>query len=75
MKNKIKNDSDILNNYYNKINRMIIDSKNNIIRNINYEMVNLYYSIGKMINELIDKYHLEFSQNEIIKLFSSKLTK
>lgn len=54
---------------------MIINSKTNIIRNINHEMVELYYNIGQTINELIDEYNLEKSQNEIIKSFSNKLTK
>lgn len=58
-----------------KINQMIINSKTNIIRNINHEMVELYYNIGQTINELIDEYNLEKSQNEIIKSFSNKLTK
>ena len=38
-------------------------------------MVELYYNIGQTINELIDEYNLEKSQNEIIKSFSNKLTK
>ena len=37
MKNATKDNGDILNDY-NKINQMIINSKNSIIRNINYEM-------------------------------------
>ncbi len=43
---------------------MIINSKTNIIRNINHEMVELYYNIGQTINELIDEYNLEKSQNK-----------
>lgn len=54
---------------------MTINSKTNIIRNINHEIVELYYNIGQAINELIDEYNLEKSQNEIIKSFSNKLTK
>ena len=78
--NKIKeklidNETNILDNYYNKINEIIINSKKNIVRNINYEMVVLYYNIGQLINELIEKYHLETSQNKIIKSLSKKLTK
>ena len=37
-------------------------------------MVELYYNIGKIINELIEIHHLEVSQNKIIKDFSKKLT-
>ena len=75
MNNSIENNKNIINNYYKKINKMIIKSKTNIKRNINYEMVELYYNIGYLVNEVIDKYNLQASQNEIIKSFSDKLTK
>ena len=38
-------------------------------------MVELYFQIGSTINELIESYNLEASQNEILKLFSEKLTR
>lgn len=38
-------------------------------------MVTLYFEIGSAINELIEKYHLDSSQNEITKSFSEKLAK
>lgn len=72
---EIIDNNKIFDDYYEKINQMIINSKTNIIRNINHEMVELYYNIGQAINELIDEYNLEASQNEIIKSFSNKLTK
>ena len=75
MINEIVDNNKIFDDYYEKINQMIINSKTNIIRNINHEMVELYYNIGRTINELIDEYNLEKSQNEIIKSFSNKLTK
>lgn len=71
---KIEVQNDIIDNYYARINEMIINTKNKVIKNINYEMVELYYNIGQTINELIEKYYLEKSQNEIIKMFSKKLT-
>ena len=75
MINEIVENNKVFDDYYEKINQMIINSKTNIIRNINHEMVELYYNIGQAINELIDEYNLEKSQNEIIKSFSNKLTK
>lgn len=75
MINEIVDNNKIFDDYYEKINQMIINSKTNIIRSINHEMVELYYNIGQAINELIDEYNLEKSQNEIIKSFSNKLTK
>ena len=74
MQKNILENNEVL-NCYNKINQLILNRKQNVIRNINYEMVNLYYEIGFVINELIEKNNLESSQNIIIKSFSEKLTK
>ena len=75
MSNIVKNDNEVLGNYYNKINELILNTKRNVVKNINYEMVELYYEIGSTINELIENYNLKESQNKIIKSFSEKLTK
>lgn len=75
MNDILVNDKFLIEDYYNKINNLIINSKINVVKNINYEMVNLYYNIGAIINEMIEKYNLINSQNEIIKVFSLKLTK
>lgn len=72
--NLITDETKIMDNYYKKINKLIINSKIRLKKNINYEMVELYYEIGHIINELIEKYHFEASQNVIIKMFSDKLT-
>lgn len=71
--NLIKND-ELFGDYYSKINNLILRTKQNVSKNINSEMVALYYEIGATINELIENYHLESSQNDIIKSFSQKLT-
>lgn len=75
MKNELQSKDKFLEDYYYKINELILKAKQNVKRNINYEMVELYYRIGNVINELIEKYHLEASQNEIIKSYSLRLTK
>lgn len=74
MKDKSIISDNMVEDYYNKINSLIINAKHNVIRNINSEMVILYFEIGKAINELIETYNLEKSQNDIIKMFSLKLT-
>lgn len=75
MENKLIDKEEIFGDYYKRINDLILTSKQNVIRTVNTNMVELYYEIGLTINELIEKYNLESSQNEIIKAFSKKLTK
>lgn len=74
MDNIIEQDNQVFGNYYNKINNLILKTKQNVAKNINYEMVELYFEIGSTINELLENYNLEASQNKILKLFSEKLT-
>lgn len=71
---EIKIDDKIFNKYFEKINSLIINAKSNVIKCVNHEMVDLYFEIGFVINELIEKYNLESSQNMIIKSFSLRLT-
>lgn len=75
MNSKLTKNEELYGNYYNKINELILKTKRSVIKNINTEMVELYFEIGATISELINNYHLEASQNEIIKSFSEKLTK
>ena len=73
MEDIVKQD-EVFGSYYNRINSLILKTKQNVVKNINYEMVELYYAIGSTINELIEEYHLDASQNKILKSFSEKLT-
>lgn len=75
MNNKLTKNEELYGNYYNKINALILKTKRSVVKNINTEMVELYFEIGATISELINNYHLETSQNEIIKSFSERLTK
>lgn len=70
----MEQNNQVFGSYYNKINDLILKTKQNVAKNINYEMVELYFEIGSTINELIENYNLEASQNKILKLFSEKLT-
>ena len=65
----MEQNNQVFGNYYNKINDLILKTKQNVAKNINYEMVELYFEIGSTINELIENYNLEASQNKILKLF------
>ena len=75
MNNIIEQNNQVFGNYYNKINNLILRTKQNVVKNINSEMVELYFEIGSTINELNETYNLEASQNKILKLFSEKLTR
>ncbi|MGM9879397.1 MAG: DUF1016 N-terminal domain-containing protein [Bacilli bacterium] len=74
MLEKLK-DEIVIDNYYERISKLIVQSKKRVKHNVNTEMVELYYEIGHIITELIEKYQLVSSQNQIIKSFSKKLTK
>ena len=75
MADLIEQNNQIFGNYYDRINNLILKTKQNVVKNINSEMVELYFEIGSTINELIENYNLETSQNEILKLFSENLTR
>ena len=75
MADLIEKNNQVFGNYYDRINNLILKTKQNVVKNINSEMVELYFEIGSTINELIENYNLESSQNEILKLFSEKLTR
>ena len=68
MADLIEKNNQIFGNYYDRINNLILKTKQNVVKNINSEMVELYFEIGSTINELIENYNLEASQNEILKL-------
>ncbi len=75
MADLIEQNNQVFGNYYDRINNLILKTKQNVVKNINSEMVELYFEIGSTINELIENDNLEASQNEILKLFSEKLTR
>ena len=70
MADLIEQNNQVFGNYYDRINNLILKTKQNVVKNINSEMVELYFEIGSTINELIENYNLEAFQNEILKLFS-----
>lgn len=46
MTNLTKQNNKVFGNYYDRINNLILKAKQNVVKNINYEMVELYYAIG-----------------------------
>ena len=61
MADLINENNEVFGDYYNRINELILRIKQNVIKNINYEMVELYFEIGATIDELIEDYNLEGS--------------
>lgn len=42
MNDLIKQNNEVFGNYYNRINELILKTRQNVVKNINYEMVELY---------------------------------
>ena len=61
MADLIEQNNQVFGNYYDRINNLILKTKQNVVKNINSEMVELYFEIGSTINELIENYNLEAS--------------
>ena len=58
MADLIEQNNQVFGNYYDRINNLILKTKQNVVKNINSEMVELYFEIGSTINELIENYNL-----------------
>ncbi len=57
MADLIEQNNQVFENYYDRINNLILKTKQNVVKNINSEMVELYFEIGSTINELIENYN------------------
>ena len=57
MADLIEQNNQVFGNYYDRINNLILKTKQNVVKNINSEMVELYFEIGSTINELIENYN------------------
>ena len=49
MADLIEQNNQIFGNYYDRINNLILKTKQNVVKNINSEMVELYFEIGSTI--------------------------
>lgn len=49
MADLIEQNNQIFGNYYDRINNLILKTKKNVVKNINSEMVELYFEIGSTI--------------------------
>ena len=60
--------------YFKDIKKLIIDSRNNIYRTVNTEMLNLYWNIGKIIMEIQEGKERASYGEKILENVSIKLT-
>lgn len=60
---------------YQKISEIINNSRKKAYSQVNYTMIEMYFSVGKEIDDLLLKYGNEKSQNQIIWELSSRLSK
>lgn len=74
MKNNLVIEEKELNNIYTNIKELIINSRNNIYRTVNTEMVSLYWNIGKIIMQIQDGKERASYGEKTIKILSNKLT-
>ena len=70
-----KNNEEIVDSLFNKIEEVIVNNKNEIIYQINDTLVNTYFNIGKIIveNEQKGNIRAEYGKEVLLKL-SKKLT-
>lgn len=73
MKNSLIIEEKELNNIYTNIKELIINSRNNIYRTVNTEMVSLYWNIGKIIIQIQDGKERASYGDTIIEKLSLKL--
>ena len=52
MNNELKNNENELNNLFDNIKELVINSRNRVYTTVNTEMLNLYWNIGKTIMEI-----------------------
>lgn len=74
MNYQLKNDEDEINDIFNNIKELVINSKNKVYQTVNIEMLNLYWNIGKKIIEIQQGNNRANYGDEIINKLSKKLT-
>lgn len=73
MADLIEQNNQVFGNYYDRINNLILKTKQNVVKNINSEMVELYFEIGSTINELIENYNLEGNIKIVFRKVNSRI--
>ena len=64
----------VIDDSYNKIKQIVMDSRNKVYKTINIEMLECYFYVGNAIVDLLDNLNEKTSQNNILKSLSEKLT-
>ena len=71
---QLKNNENEINDIFNNIKELVINSKNKVYQTVNIEMLNLYWNIGKKIIEIQQGNNRANYGDEIINKLSQKLT-
>ena len=74
MNYQLKNNENEINDIFNNIKELVINSKNKVYQTVNIEMLNLYWNIGKKIIEIQQGNNRANYGDEIINKLSQKLT-
>ncbi len=74
MNNKLINNDNEVNNIFNNIKDLVINSRNKVYQTINTEMLNLYWNIGKAIMEIQQGNERASYGDDVLNKLSHKLT-
>ena len=74
MSNEIINNDNEINNIFDNIKDLVINSRNKVYQTVNTEMLSLYWNIGKAIMEIQQGNERASYGDAVLKKLSEKLT-
>ena len=74
MNNKLINNDNEINNMFDSIKKLVLNSRNKVYQTVNTEMLNLYWNIGKIIMEIQQGDERAIYGDAVIEKLSQKLT-
>ena len=74
IKNEVTNNDDEINNIFDNIKDLVINSRNKVYQTVNTEMLNLYWNIGKAIMEIQQGDERASYGDSVLDKLSQKLT-
>lgn len=74
IKNELTNNDNEINNIFDNIKDLVINSRNKVYQTVNTEMLNLYWNIGKVIMEIQQGDEIASYGDSVLDKLSQKLT-